>query len=223
MSRRSLFAAAAGGSLWLGGIRPSRASSRLEIPAAPTKTEFRIVRKKSVVGYHRVTITPNGDGMTVKTTVRIAVKVAFVTAFTFDHDCSEVWAGDRLRNLEAATNNNGDRLKVSGKAISSGFEVKGPSGPFTAPVDALTTTCMWSPAFLAQSEAIDTQNGGMIGLVSKKLGADKVKLLDATLPTERYDLVTPYVTGELWYSADERWVKATFELQGERIGYDLEA
>lgn len=213
---------AAGGSLWLGGIRPSGASSRLGIPAVATKIEFRIVRKKAAVGFHRVTISPNGDSMTVKTSVRIAVKVAFVTAFTFDHDCKEVWASDRLQSLDSATNNNGDRLKVSGKATSSGFEMDGPSGPFTAPDDALTTNCLWSPAFLAQREAIDTQNGGMIGLVSKKIGADSVKLPNATLPTERYDLVTPYVTGELWYGADERWVKATFELQGERIGYDLE-
>jgi hypothetical protein len=112
---------------------------------------------------------------------------------------------------------------VVGRATANGIEMNGPSGPFTAPADALTTNSLWSRAFLNQNQIIDTQNGGMIGMTSKSMGAEKKKILNVTLPTERYDLVTPYLMGEIWYSADNRWVKSAFEWQGERIGYDLEA
>jgi len=161
--------------------------------------------------------------MTVTTSIRINVKVAFVTAFRFEHDCREVWTAGRLESLDATTNNNGDKLKVAGSATPNGFEMKGPSGPFTAPTDALTTSCLWSPAFVAQSQIIDVQSGGMIGLTTKNLGADKVKVSNVTVPTERYDMVTPYLTGEIWYGADNRWVRSAFEWEGERINYDLEA
>ena len=223
LSRRSLLSVAVGGAVFVYGLRSSRAETPLSPPATPTKLGFRIVRQKSPVGYHRIAIAPNGDSFVVTTSIRITVKVAFVTAFKFEHDCSEVWTSGRLQSLDASTNNDGDKLRVSGKATNNGVEMKGPSGPFTAPGDALTTSCLWSPAILAQSQIIDTQNGGMIGLVAKGLGADKVKISNATLTAERYDLITPYLNGNLWYDSSNRWVKSAFEWQGEQIDYDLEA
>ncbi|WP_368412989.1 DUF6134 family protein [Dongia sp.] len=195
------------------------------LPGADTLAaglRFRIRWKGDEIGYHRISLKAAGDQLTITTSIRMKVKMAFVTAFRYEHDCTEAWAGGRLTSLDSRTDNNGDKLKVTGKATTDGFDMDGPSGPFTAPVDALTTNSLWSPAFVTQTDLIDAQNGGMIGLVSKDLGKSDAKVAAARQPTEGFDLVTPYLSGRVWYDADARWVKGEFEREGERISYDLE-
>ena len=141
------------------------------LPGADTLAaglRFRIRWKGDEIGYHRISLKAAGDQLTITTSIRMKVKMAFVTAFRYEHDCTEAWA------------------------------------------------------FVTQTDLIDAQNGGMIGLVSKDLGKSDAKVAAARQPTEGFDLVTPYLSGRVWYDADARWVKGEFEREGERISYDLE-
>lgn len=224
MSRRHLVTASIGAVCLCSFSRATAPAADLPGVAATVRaTRFRIMWKGSEVGYHRIAITPDGNAMTIVTSIRMKIKLAFVTAFRYEHDCTETWFAGRLQNLESKTDNNGDKLKAKGKATEDGFEIVGPSGPFTTAADTLTTNSLWSPAFVAQSELIDAQNGGTIGLVSKPLGKNDVTIAAARLPTVSYDLVTPYLSGQVWYDANDRWVKGVFEREGERVSYDLEA
>ena len=222
ISRRHFVTASAGLIFLAGSSSRPLADSLPGADSVAAGLRFRILWKGDAIGYHRVSLKPAGDTITITTGIRMKVKMAFVTAFRYEHDCTETWSGGRLVSLDSRTDNNGDKLKVTGAATADGFDMVGPAGPFTAPAGALTTNSLWSPAFVTQTDLIDAQNGGTIGLVSKDLGKVDAMVAAARLPTEGFDLVTPYLSGRVWYDADARWVKGEFEREGERISYDLE-
>ena len=82
---------------------------------------------------------------------------------------------------------------------------------------------MWNTAVLAQKTVIDAQHGGIIGLSVSPQGQQQVVVAGRQVPTEAYQVVTPFVAGNVWYDDAGRWVKALFEKDGELMEYRLVA
>jgi Domain of unknown function (DUF6134) len=68
---------------------------------------------------------------------------------------------------------------------------------------------------------IDVQYGGEIGLVARSLGDEQVATPQGQVRASRYQMITPYYAGSVFYDAEQRWVKALIELKGETIEYAL--
>jgi|SRR5215468_4700647 len=189
--------------------------------AAPQNVRFRAYRDKSAVGMHIVDVQPSGNQMKVTIKIDLNVSVAFVTLFEFTHDCEEIWENGRLVSLRSKTNDNGDKFQVTGKATGEGFRIEGPGGPAIAPADAYTSNSVWNTAVLEQKTVIDAQHGGIIGLSVRPQGQQPVAVAGAQVPAEKYQVVTPFVAGNVWYDEAGRWVKALFEKDGEKMEYRL--
>jgi hypothetical protein len=149
--------------------------------------------------------------------------MAFVTHFEFTHDCEEVWQSGRLVSLRSKTNDNGDKFQVTAKATPEGIRIEGPGGPAIAPADAYTSNSVWNTAVLEQKTVIDAQHGGIIGLSVRPQGEQEVAVAGQQVPAEKYQVVTPFVAGNVWYDEAGRWVKALFEKDGEQMEYRLVA
>jgi len=191
--------------------------------AVPQSLRFKAYRDKSPVGTHSVDVQSNGDQMKVTINIDLNVSMAFVTLFEFKHDCEEVWQSGRLVSLRSKTNDNGDKFQVTGKATPAGFRIEGPGGPAIAPADAYTSNSVWNAAVLQQKTVIDAQHGGIIGLSVSPQGAQQVTVAGQQMPAEKYQVVTPFVAGNVWYDEAGRWVKALFEKDGEQMEYRLVA
>jgi Family of unknown function (DUF6134) len=175
------------------------------------------------VGTHTVDVQSSGNQMNVTIRIDLNVSVAFVTLFEFKHDCEEIWQSGRLVSLRSKTNDNGDKFQVTAEATPEGIRIEGPGGPAIAPADAYTSNSVWNTAVLEQKTVIDAQHGGIIGLSVSPRGEQQVAVAGRQVPAEKYQVVTPFVAGNVWYDEAGRWVKALFEKDGEQMEYRLVA
>lgn len=221
IDRRALMSSMIGGAVCgIAGVGPSRVLGATT-PAGPMAVRFDAYHGKSKIGYHRVSVVPDGATTKVTTKIDMDVSVVFIRLFVFRHDAVETWENGRVIALESHTNDDGDKIKVSGAAVPEGFRIVGPAGPAISPPETLTSNSLWQPAFLEQKTAIDVQYGGVIGISIKPLGDESVTLAGGARAARKYRLITPHLSAMLWYDAQGQWIKAAFEKAGERIEYRL--
>ncbi len=171
------------------------------------------------IGTYTNRITQNGDTVNVDTTVRIAVKLAFVTVYRLEADRSEQWRDGRLVAFSSVTEKNGKISRVAGRAEGDRFVIEGPRGRTAAPAGVWPDN-PWSPA-IAQADAI-------MGTVSGKLyepritnsRQETVPVQGQPIPTQHYEIVTGE-PNDLWYDASGRLVKFTTVEDGDVITLTL--
>ena len=96
LSRRGLGAILLGGSIaWL---QPRIATGA----AVPAPLNFDVYRKGDTIGSHRVNFEPDAEGFIARTTVSLAVKVAFVVAYRYEQSAVDTWRKRDARSLGGA-------------------------------------------------------------------------------------------------------------------------
>jgi hypothetical protein len=202
LHRRQLLIGAAALSL------AGRARAALPIPA-DNAIRFKVIRSGSEIGHHDLTFVRNGDALTVKVDVAIAVYVAFVRIFHYSHHNIETWQGDLFTGFDAQTDDDGTRYKTSGRRNDGGIAVTGSKiAAYTAPAAVLCAT-HWNKAQL-DGPMINPQDGKMLHPTIVKDGPGQVALANRqTVSAERYTL-----TGDmrlvLWYADDVAWTALSF-------------
>jgi hypothetical protein len=181
---------------------------------------FRVLRDGSEIGTHSTAFQAVGNRLTVRTAIRLQVKVAFITAFRYEHDGEETWENGRIVALNTRTNDNGPKYEVTGAPDGNGFRVVGPGGPYMCRADMLTSGAVWHPDYVRQSAIINVEQGGEMGLSARKMEAEPVATGGAQVMAQKYRLVTPQCGGFVWYDADMRWLRADVEVKGEKLKYD---
>jgi hypothetical protein len=192
----------------------------LATSARPSDVRFTVVRGRSTIGVHTVEFRDRPGGLAVHTVIDLAVKVVFITAFRYQHECEDVWASGRLVALRSRTNEDGKRYAVQATAEPGGIRVVGPGGSLVVGSRLLTSNSLWDPLLVDQHRLIDAQHGGEIGLVVHRRGTESLVLAGSErIITDRFQILTPHFGGLLWYDATGRWVKGSLEVRGERIEY----
>lgn len=206
----------------IGGARSVAAATTnggLPVPATPERLAYDVLWRGQAVGTHDVDIEPVGDRMSVRMKTAIRVRIGFITVYRYEQTCEEDWAAGRLRSLTSTTNDDGRSLTVGGQRIGDNIELRGPGGPFVAPIDALTTTSVWSAMFVQRTSVIDIGDGTLVGLVVSDRGAAPVETGGGMVDARRYDIMTPFLAGSLWYPTQGRLVRARIERKGETLDY----
>ena len=85
----------------------------------------------------------------------------------------------------------------------------------------MTSNTLWDARIVRESHLLDAQRGGEMGLIARQLPDELVETPRGQVRASCYLLVTPLYAGRIFYDADNRWVKALFELRGENIEYAL--
>ena len=189
--------------------------------AGPGNRRFTVLYKGSKIGEHTIANSSATGETRVNTEIRLAVKAAFITVFSYNHKSEEIWRDGRLAALKSQTEEGSDRFAVEGAAMPQGFRIVGKDGPFIAPVGALTSNSLWLRSVLDQKSVIDAQHGGMTGVSVTKLGEEQIAVAGRQAPATRYKFITPYFAGSIWYDNADHWVRAEFERDGVRIEYQL--
>ncbi|HYC04296.1 MAG TPA: DUF6134 family protein [Azospirillaceae bacterium] len=189
---------------------------------------FSVVRNgDSPMGHHRLSFTRDGDTVTMDMDIRFEVKIAFVTAYRYQHTNREVWKAGRLQSLETTTNDDGDRYWVRGAATEAGFAVESSTGSFTAPADIVPTS-YWNDAILTATQLLDTQRGLLMDVRIDAKGEEEIVAAGKTVRARHHtiNILTnkPGATDriEAWYDAEGRWVKMSYKAKGQDIEYTLD-
>lgn len=213
--RRRFLTAGIGGLVALAGTGLPAAQ-----PLPMRDYRFRVLRDGSEIGTHNVSFSGSPDNLESQTTIRLAVRVAFITAFRFAHDAEERWEKGSLVFLRTKTDDNGTVYEVSGGPAAGGFRVVGPGGPLITPSGLLTSTALWHPAYVRQSLLINAQQGGEIGLSVRKVAEEPMSGAGGGGMSEKYRMITPQCSGYVWYDNAMRWLRAELNIKGERLRYE---
>lgn len=168
---------------------------------------FRALRNGDPIGTHRLQFTEDGGRLTVDIEILFEVKILFLTVYSYRHTNRETWQDGRLVAIETRTDDNGDRFRVSGRAVGDRFEVDGSSGRLSLPADIVPSS-YWDESMATRGEWLDTQAGKLARSAVKPQPAEAVRVGRRTVQAKAYSLVGD-ITCDLWYHQGE-WVKLLF-------------
>jgi hypothetical protein len=190
-------------------------------PIGPVKDfKFRVLREGSEIGSHAISFEDSGARHVVRSRIRLAVKVAFITAFRYEHDGEEVWENGQIMSLRTRTHDNGPEYAVLGNREANGFRVVGPDGPFVTAPNLLPSSAVWHPDYVRQTAIINVEQGGEMGLSTRKLESEMLPGSRSQMMAQKFRMVTPHCGGFVWYDSAMRWVRAEIEIKGEKLIYE---
>ena len=178
------------------------------LAAQKASRTFRIIRDGDDIGSHSLDAVLGADGMEMRITIRIAVKVLGLTAYRYEMDNRELWKGGQLVSVDSRVNDDGERdfSKVSRKG--DGLSVEG--SRYAGPVDvSAVTTSYFVPDFLKRQPWISTQSGKPLDL---SIGADGRSGWWST---------SGELNVKLGYDDRREWVGCEFDAGGELATYEV--
>lgn len=219
-SRRGFAVAcvAGAGALYLG---PERARAT---PILPADRSFAIFRDGNEIGRHDVRFRAAAAGLEVRTDIDIAIKVAFFTAFRFDQEARDHWQDDLLTESRAVTNDNGTRSETRLAARGDDLSVEGGVANRTlqVPLGTMTDIAVWNLAFVRQRALLDLQRAQLTGVLARHVGSEEIEVGGSRIAAERYTInAESGRNGDIWYDAEDNWVKGTMVIRGEQLDYRL--
>jgi hypothetical protein len=182
------------------------------IPASGEKA-FTIWRKGKQVGFQHLSFERHGDTVKLDIHAEITIKLGFITLFNYVHRNSEVWQAGQLVSLDSETNNDGKfefariRRDNQGKlqVVGSHYEGEAPA--------SLLTTSYFIPAFVVQTQLINSQNGSLLAVFPKFIGDETIAGVAGDVSARRYRLAGDLAL-DIWYDQSGAWQKSAFIPKG---------
>jgi len=192
------------------------------LPALASQTwDFRVFLDQKEIGTHRFELVDRDGERELISNARMAVKLLFVTAYTYDHHDVEHWNGDCLSKLSSTTDDNGDKHKVDvqrrdGETVVQTLEGTQRLG------QCVLTFAYWNPAMLQQKELLNSQDGKHVKVKITDAGADAIDVRGVKTPARRYELRSEKLSIDLWYSEKQEWLALESKTErGQKLIYKL--
>jgi hypothetical protein len=186
--------------------------------------DFRVFLDDKEIGTHRFDLLDKGVGeRQLISQARMAVKVLFVTAYTYDHHDVEHWSGDCLSKLASKTDDNGDKYQVDVKREGAATVVQTLEGTRSLG-DCVLTFAYWNPAMLKQTRLLNSQDGEHVEVKITDAGADPIVVRGVKTPARRYELrsTNQKLSIDLWYSPNDEWLALESKTErGQKLIYKL--
>jgi len=197
-------------------------SMAASLPALATQTwDFRVFLDQKEIGTHRFELVDRDGERELISNARMAVKLLFVTAYTYDHHDVEHWNGDCLSKLSSTTDDNGDKHRVDvqrrdGETVVQTLEGTQHLG------QCVLTFAYWNPAMLQQTELLNSQDGKHVKVKITDAGADAIDVRGVKTPARRYELRSEKLSIDLWYSDKQEWLALESKTErGQKLIYKL--
>lgn len=122
------------------------------------------------IGTYTNTVSEDGKAADVRTDLHIAVKVIGIPLFHQDAAREEHWDNDRLVGFQSATDDNGTKIDVTGKAAADSFAIQSSAvGAVTAPPQVHPSN-PWAPFVLQTNMMMSSKTGKVLPVVVKDTG-----------------------------------------------------
>ena len=172
------------------------------------------------IGYHRFALNERKQSRELISEARFNVKFLFIDAYRYAHEAREVWQGDCLLQLEARTDDNGERIAVRGARDGDGFIVTA-SQRSSELSNCVQTFAYWNPNILSATHLLNPQTGEYVSVTVSPLGRETLLVRGRPIEADRYRLVGDSKTGirmqiDLWYSPDREWLGLESLAEGGR-------
>lgn len=188
---------------------------------AKTSVMFRIWRKGEDIGRHEVIFDPASDGLHVTSFVDIKVKIAFLTAFSFEQEAEDHWSDGVLVRSRVRTDDDGEKSLTEMVSQQDSVVIDGPKGMLEAPKGIMTDVCFWNPDIVGQQHLLDTGKGEIHPVSSTLIGEETVLLPQGRRRANRYRVESAGGrSGDIWFDLEGDWVDANLTTRGENLDYE---
>jgi hypothetical protein len=196
-------------------------AARADIVPEGGVLDFTVVRDGSDIGTHRITFRRQNERIDVDVVTRIAVKVAFVTVYRFEHDGHEAWQDGRLMSMETKTHDDGkDHLLKVVRNGNGSYRATADGKSFDADGAAVPAS-LWNPEFVKSGKLMNSLVGTPLRIAVAYKGEEAIPVHGRDVKAKHFSMTGEFER-ELWY--DDHWVLVHMELKGKdgsRVKYVL--
>ncbi|HEX9185170.1 MAG TPA: DUF6134 family protein [Burkholderiales bacterium] len=171
----------------------------LAAASAEREWRFRVMLDESEVGTHVFRVLERDGERRVASDARFTVRFLFLDAYAYTHQATERWQGDCLSELDARTDDNGERVTVR-----------------TRPPGCVMSFAYWNPRMLQQTQLLNAQTGELTDVRVEPLGEETLTVRGVPLRARRYALTAERLRIDLWYTAQAEWVQLESRVAGGR-------
>ncbi len=181
---------------------PVLAPALAAVPAAPTHVHrvFDIMRKGSKIGTDMFDVSRQGDTTKVAITTHILVKIAFITAYRYDHTETETWHGKQLVAFSSTTDDNGKPHEISAAPAGNKMMLTVDGAASAAP-KAIVPASLWSADVARQPQVFDPASGKRMAVEAEDLGQETVALNGVSRQLDHVKLTGAFPR-DLWFDED---------------------
>jgi len=183
---------------------------------------FDVYREGERIGRHEITFTPAGETLRVDVAIDLRISFLFFTAYSYEHRVEEVWRDGRLIAMSSSTDNNGEPLQVSARAVEGGLKVMPAEGQAYLVAEPILPTTYWHPRTLEADRLLNTQTGEAMDVAVRSIGdREQVDTPWGPVAAQQY-LVEAARDWSLWYDPAGCLAGVAFaDKRGTEIEYRL--
>ena len=161
---------------------------------------FDIMREGSKIGTDTFDITRQGDATSVKVNTHIQVKIAFITAYRYDHSETGSWKGSQLVAFTSKTDDNGTDHQI--KAAQAGGKIAlTVDGAASSAPKTMQAASLWGAEVSRQKQMFDPANGKRLAVDVADLGEETVDMNGVPRQLDHVQL-TGALPRDLWFDED---------------------
>ena len=161
---------------------------------------FDVMRKGSKIGTNTFDIARQGDTTNVKITTHILVKIAFITAYRYDHTESGSYKGNQLVAFKSTTDDNGTSHDVEAKQAGGKVALTIDGTQSDAPRQVVPAS-LWGAGVAKQPQVFDPASGKRMAVNSQDLGTETVAINGAPQELQHIKLTGAFPR-DLWFDGD---------------------
>ncbi|MGH6957410.1 MAG: DUF6134 family protein, partial [Caulobacteraceae bacterium] len=90
----------------------------------PPALAFAALRNGQRIGEQSMSFDYRGQDLTVVTSVEMAVKLGPIVLYRYRHHAIERWSGGHFSDIETQTDQDGRKVRVSARRVSSGVAIR---------------------------------------------------------------------------------------------------
>jgi Domain of unknown function (DUF6134) len=178
---------------------------------------FTVLKDGDPVGHHRFVFDRDGDRIEIREATEIEIKLAMIPIYTFEHQARELWQDGRVIQVDATTNDNGEKLDISVRPDGQGYvrTVNGRVDRFDASKRILA---VWNKDTLKHHDFFSVVEDQTLKVSFQQIGPEKLTLHGQVLEVDHYRMVGDEER-DLWFDSAGQIVKVEFQRHGADITY----
>ncbi|MFA5951766.1 MAG: DUF6134 family protein [Hyphomicrobium sp.] len=186
----------------------------------PAHLEYAVVRDGEPVGRHVIEFDRQADTTNVKISTSVAVKVAFITVYLFEHSGLESWRGNQLLSIKSQTNDDGTQHQLSAMNDGIRLSISADGGRGAAPATILPRS-LWNMGVVTQSTLLNTLDGTVMRISVQDKGIDVVSAAGGRVQAHHYR-ISGGLDRDVWFDSANTLVRMQFAgKDGSNIVYEL--
>jgi len=181
--------------------------------------DFDVLMDGRKIGRHAVTLWKKSGKTYVDIDIDLKVGLGPIVFYRYQQRNRALWEDGALSSFLSRTDDDGDVFTVAANRKEGGIAVA-VNGADEAVVSDWFPTTYWDKRTVYQDRLLATRDGEILDVETRSAGIETIDVKGESIRAEKFEMRGD-LDIDLWYDADDRWVKLAFTYRGNRFDYVL--